>query len=235
MGLGPAHLPAAPPPPSRKLAFQPFLHPGLEFLGLWAACVHLADGKLRATWANDLPLAAMAAQLLGVSVSTGLLASPHLLWLTSLSLGLQADMPGGRGQTEEVGSGVGGGMGEAAVSQMVLPARQPYLGFQEGPVSGLSEPPSWRTDGKGEAPGRGCISCRQGALWAGQVHSRCEQAQDLGSRVQKRRGWRRPMLSQAQHARPVWAVPRLGCAEEKASILHSCSAGIFPDSSLWKR
>lgn len=56
-------------------------------------------------------------------------------------------------------------MGEAAVSQVVLPARQPYLGFREGPRSlgRVSHPPGAPT-GKGGAPGRGCISCGQGAL-----------------------------------------------------------------------
>lgn len=97
MGLGPAHLPAAPPPPSGKLAFQPFLHPGLESLGVWAACVRLADGKRRALWASDRTLAAVSAQLLGVSVSTRLLASLHRFWLTSLSLELQAEMSWGQG------------------------------------------------------------------------------------------------------------------------------------------
>lgn len=80
-------------------------------------------------------------------------------------------------------------------------------------VSGLSEPPSWGTDGQGGgAPGRGCISCGQGSLLAGQVQSRCEQAQELGSRVQKRGAWRRPTLGLSTRGlcgqRPGWAAQR---------------------------
>lgn len=74
VGLGPAHFP---PPPSGKLAFQHFLHPGLAFLGLWAAWVRLADGKRRALWAKDLTLAA--------AVSTSLLASFHFFFFGSLA------------------------------------------------------------------------------------------------------------------------------------------------------
>lgn len=44
----------------------------------------------------------------------------------------------------------------------VLPARQPYLGFQDGQWS-LSHPPG-APMGKG-APGRGCISSSRGLFW----------------------------------------------------------------------
>lgn len=64
----PSYLPSPPTLLSGKLAFQSFLHPGLKFLGLWAVCVHLADGKIRALWASDLTLAAVCAAAGRVSV-----------------------------------------------------------------------------------------------------------------------------------------------------------------------
>lgn len=154
------------------------------------------------------------AQLQGVSVSSGLLGSLHPFWLTSLSLGLQAEMSWGKGQTEEVGSVEGG---EVAVSQgTVLPARQPYLGFQEGQQS-LGHPPG-ASMGKG-ALGRGCISSGRGLFWLDRYMA-CEQA----------RIWTAGFRSTGPGGGPSSGLStrglcgqRPGCAEERpASSLLFC-------------
>lgn len=56
------------PRPFREAGISTLSSSGLKFLGLWAVCVHLADGKIRALWAHDLTLAAACAAAGRVSV-----------------------------------------------------------------------------------------------------------------------------------------------------------------------
>lgn len=60
-------------------------------------------------------------------------------------------------------------MGEAAVSQVVLPARQPYLGFREGPRSlgRVSHPPGAPTGKGGHLGGAASAAGRGLFCWTG--------------------------------------------------------------------
>lgn len=170
------------------------------------------------------------AQLLGVSVSSGLLASLHPFWLTSLSLGLQAEMSWGQDQTEEVGS-VGAGGGGRGRRQ--FPGNGPacpaaLLGLPGGTV--VSEPTSWCTDGKGGA-WEGLHQLRQGALLVGQVHGGCEaRIWAAGFRSAGPGGGPRSGLS----TRGLCGQ-RPGCTEERPDSSFLFCGGSFLDSSQWKR
>lgn len=213
VGLGPAHLPAAPLRGSWH--FNPSFTRGWRFGAAWA---RLAAGQRGAQWANDLTLAAVSAQLLGVRVRP----PPSILlplWLSSLSLGLPAERSWGQGPGRGSGQCAGrwdGGGGTA------FPAAFPGLPGGTA-VSGLREPPSRCSDGGGGS-------------WEGlhrrrRVRSRCERAQHpaAGLEAQGRGGPRSGSAPRPGGRRPG------GAAQRQRLRSSRLFCGVFPASSLWKR
>lgn len=109
-----------------------------------------------------------------------------------------------------------------AVSQgTVLPARQPYLGFQEGQQS-LGHPPG-ASMGKG-ALGRGCISSGRGLFWLDRYMAGVSRP-GSGQQGSEAQGL---VEARAQGSARAACVVSAQAAQRKDLLLHSCSAGIFP-------